>query len=459
MNRKAFLRASIGALATSAFLNKTALAASTGQSKAGSSPSSASLSSLPSGTWELIGGAGRNESWSTEARHDRARALAEFQGKLYVGIGTGEPEVWRFDGRRWVQVGGRSIMGSWPTQADLTRQMPRGSRPPWVNVLLPDPQGRHLYAGVKQTLGGQAQLWRFDGSTWEWIGGMGGQGDWNGPDYSHVYTLAWHQGNLCVGLQGHLPPGMNVQDSRTRNGTPDAQYNKGEIYSFDGTRWRKLAGIEDFPPFTHWIYKLVSFEGRLHASIVRHGAQTRFTGEVWRLNGERWERIGGEGVNASWRIPTTHIVTSMIVYKGKLFIGYNCQECPPNVNRFGNVWTWDGLRWEQLQLPVACQDPSLPAEQGSFNELLVFQGRLVVGGGHGVNAGKLAVWELADDGSQWRCLGEPGMERFVRPRDADLWRKDHYVYSMATFQDALIMGARGPAGSAHVWHYKPSASI
>lgn len=456
MNRKTFLQASIGALVADSFANKAVLAASTRNAKTGSSPFSGSLPPPSSETWELIGGAGRNGSWPVEARHDRARALAEFQGKLYAGIGTGDPEVWRFDGRRWEQVGGRKIKGSWPTQAAPMERMPRGSRPPWVNVLLPDPEGLYLYAGVKQTLdGGHAQLWRFDGSEWELIGGMGEPGDWNGPDYSHVYTLAWHQGNLCVGLQGHLPPGNSVQDSRTRDGTPDAQYNKGEIYSFDGKRWRKLAGIEHFHPFTHWIYKLVSWDDYLYASIVRHGAETRFTGEVWRLKGEHWEQVGGDGMNASWRIATTHIVTSMMAHKGKLFIGYNCQECPPLESRFGNVWTWDGMRWEQLQLPVACQSPSLAAEQGSFNELLVFEGRLIVGGGHGVNDGKLAVWELADDGRRWRCLGEPAMDRFARPADADLWRKDHYVYSMTTFQDALIMGARGPSGTAHVWRYKP----
>ena len=123
--------------------------------------------------------------------------------------------------------------------------------------------------------------------------------------------------------------------------------------------------------------------------------------------------------------------------------------------RFGNVWSWDGERWEQLRLPVEGSTPSLAVEQGSFNDLLVFQGRLIVGGGHGVNEGKLAVWELAEDQSHWRCLGAPAMERFARPADADLWRKEHYVYSLTTFRDSLIMGTRGPTGSAHVWRYAP----
>lgn len=453
MNRKDFLRASLGAFFTAPFLSRAALA-----------PAGANAQPVPalpgpparSGTWELIGGAGRNESWSAQDGHNRVRALTTFRGQLYAGIGTGDAEVWRFDGQRWELVGGRELMGSWPSQRNAPRQPNGGSRPPWVNVLLADPEHRYLYAGVKQILGDKhAQLWRFDGSKWELIGGSGEPGDWNGPDFSHVYTLEWHQGKLYAGLQGHLPPGNNVSDSRKKEGTPDAQYNKGEIYSFDGRRWECVANRESFPSFTHWIYKLVSFNGHLYASIVRHGLGTRFTGEVWRLKNNRWELVGGDGVNGSWRIETTHIVTSMLVYEGKLFVGYNCQECVPMDDRFGNVWSWDGERWEQLLLPVECQPPSLASEQGSFNDLLVFQGRLIVGGGHGINEGKLAVWELADDHLHWRCLGAPAGERFTQSVDAELWRKEHYVYSLTTFGDALIMGARGPIGSAHVWRYIP----
>lgn len=452
MNRKDFLRTSLGVFVTAPFLGRISLA---GGADVPLAPAPERPSAGPR-TWELIGGVGRNESWAVQDGHNRVRALATFRGELYAGIGTGDAEVWRFNGQRWERVGGHRAMGSWPSQKDRSRDLDRGSRPPWVNVLLADPEHRYLYAGVKQTLGGKhAQLWRFDGSKWELIGGTGKSGDWNGPDFSHVYTLEWHQGKLCVGLQGHLPPGNSVHDSRNKEGRSNAQYNNGEIYRFDGDRWECIANIENFPPFTHWIYKLTSFNGHLYASIVRHGLGTRFTGEVWRLKDNRWEQIGGDGVNGSWRIGTTHIVTSMLVYEGKLFIGYNCQECAPLDGHIGNIWCWDGKTWEQLQLPVECQTPSLAAEQGSFNDLLVFQGRLIVGGGHGVNDGKLAVWELADDRRNWRCLGAPATDRFIQPADADLWRMDHYVYSLTTFRDALIMGARGPAGSAHVWRYTP----
>ena len=453
MNRKNFLRTSLGALVTAPFLSRAALP------PAGANTPFAPAFEIPSarpGTWELIGGAGRNESWSAQDGHNRVRALATFRGRLYAGIGTGDPEVWRFNGQRWDLVGGKKLMGSWASQKNASRGSSQESRPPWVNVLLADPEHRYLYAGVRQTLSdNHAQLWRFDGSKWELIGGTGKRGDWSGPDFNNVYTLEWHHGKLLVGLQGYLLPGKSVHESREKERRPNAQYDKGEIYSFDGKRWECVANRESFRPHTHWIYKLVSFNGHLYAAIVRR-LGTRWTGEVWCLKANRWEHVGGDGINGSWRIEAAHIVTSMLVYDGKLFIGYNCQECPQMDSRFGNVWSWDGETWEQLILPVECPTPSLAAEQGSFNDLLVFQGRLIVGGGH-VNDGKLAVWELAADRRHWRCLGAPAVERFIQPADVDLWRKEHYVYSFTTFRDALIMGARGPEGSAHVWRYIPKS--
>src|SRR5688500_4635735 len=97
MNRKDFLRASLGALVTAPFLSRAALAAAEADASFAPALENPSASSR---TWELIGGAGRNESWSVQDGHNRARALTTFRGQLYAGIGTGDAEVWRFSGQR-----------------------------------------------------------------------------------------------------------------------------------------------------------------------------------------------------------------------------------------------------------------------------------------------------------------------------------------------------------------------
>ena len=65
------------------------------------------------GAWELIGGHGRNGGWSDARGQNRVRALAEYRGALYAGLGAADPEVWKLEEGRWMQVGGGGILGSW----------------------------------------------------------------------------------------------------------------------------------------------------------------------------------------------------------------------------------------------------------------------------------------------------------------------------------------------------------
>ena len=67
----------------------------------------------------------------------------------------------------------------------------------WVNCLLVDEEDRFLYAGVKVG----AQLWRFDGEGWEQVGGLGRDSDWLAEDQDNVYSMAWHDGGLMVGIR------------------------------------------------------------------------------------------------------------------------------------------------------------------------------------------------------------------------------------------------------------------
>lgn len=65
-------------------------------------------------TWTKIGGDDVNSGW-TSGTYERIRALAGFNGKLYAGTGNGtnEGEVWIWDGTNWEQTGGDSLNSSW----------------------------------------------------------------------------------------------------------------------------------------------------------------------------------------------------------------------------------------------------------------------------------------------------------------------------------------------------------
>ena len=402
------------------------------------------------GAWELIGGHDRNGGWSDARGQNRVRALAEYRGALYAGLGAEDSEVWKLEEGRWMQVGGGGILGSWkgrPESGDPAESA-------WVNSLLADPQGDTLYAGLKQAEEG-AQLWRFDGKRWMQMGGTGKSeyGDWDSRIYDNVYTLLWHDGMLWAGLLGKLPSSWS--------GAYYEGFSNGEIYRFDSSCWERISGDGirygwDREHGTTWIYKLSVFRGELHAAIGRHGVGgRRWTGEVWRLaGGQRWEHLGGEGARGSWQLPTTNLVTSMFVFADRLFIGYNCQARPQPEERVGNVWYWDGEGWYELALPFFEANPSLAGEQRSFNEFAVYRGWLVAGGGRADPSGHLAVWALDTGKGGWRCIGAPSEDDMVRPEEAEVWRRNQYVYSMVVYRGDLIVGFRGEDCTGHVWRFR-----
>jgi hypothetical protein len=402
------------------------------------------------GNWELIGGYGRNGGWNDARGHNRVRALALYKDALYAGLGAADAEVWKLEDGRWMQVGGGRILESWEGRLeslDSAEQV-------WVNSLLVDPEGDHLYAGLEQAEGG-AQLWRFDGERWAQIGGTGDNetGDWDSWAYKNVYTLVWHDGALYAGLQGKLP-GSTSQDYREG-------FSNGEIYRFDGTSWERVSGDGirggwDRDHGTTWIYKLIVFRGELHAAIGLHGVRDlRWTGEVWRLSGgERWEHLGGEGARGSWDLPSTNLVTSMTIFHDKLFIGYNCQACSQPDGRVGNVWCWDGESWHDLALPFFGTEPSLAEEQRSSNDFAVYRGWLVAGGGRAEPSGHLAVWALDINKGGWRCIGASAMMAELQPADAAIWQRNQYVYSMTVYRGDLIVGFRGDDNTGHVWRFR-----
>lgn len=410
------------------------------------------------GAWELIGGHGRNGGWSDTRAQNRVRALAEYRGVLYAGLGAADSEVWKLDEGRWMQVGGGGILGSWKGRSETFYSADDVSSPnftaAWVNSLLADPEGDMLYAGLKQAEGG-AQLWCFNGKRWIQIGGTGKSkyGDWDSRIYDNVYTLLWHNDALYAGLLGKIPPSSSKAYQEG--------FSNGEIFKFNGSSWERISGDGilggwDRGHGTSWIYKLIVFRGEIHAAIGRHGVgEKRWTGEVWRLaGGKQWERIGGEGVRGSWKLPTTNMVTSMIVFRDRLFIGYNCQAYPQQEERVGNVWCWDGEDWCELALPFFGTEASLAREQRSFNDFAVYRDWLVVGGGRAGPSGYLAVWVFDAGKGGWSCIGAPRVDDMTRPEEAKVWRRNQYVYSMIVHRGDLIVGFRGDENTGHVWRFR-----
>ncbi|HJM04467.1 MAG TPA: LamG-like jellyroll fold domain-containing protein [Candidatus Saccharimonadaceae bacterium] len=135
-------------------------------------------------SWTKVGGDGFNDSWN--GTYEEVYTLRIYDGKLYAGLGngSGHAEVWSYDGISWVLVGGDDVNGSWP---DGTYERIRSMAV----------YNGKLHIGLGDSTG-DGEVWRWDNSSWEKIGGNGLNSGWTGT-IEYVTTMIDYRGKLYVG--------------------------------------------------------------------------------------------------------------------------------------------------------------------------------------------------------------------------------------------------------------------
>ncbi len=108
------------------------------------------LANNSANSWTKAGGDDTNGSWDTNGKRS-VNAYAKMGSDIYAGIGvdTGDAEVWKWDGTNWSQIGGgaNGINGSWA-----------GNTYEGVYALATD--GSHIYAGLGNGTGdGEVWEW------------------------------------------------------------------------------------------------------------------------------------------------------------------------------------------------------------------------------------------------------------------------------------------------------------
>ncbi|NCU38279.1 hypothetical protein EOL96_04465 [Candidatus Saccharibacteria bacterium] len=316
-------------------------------------------------SWSKIGGDSLNGSWPTST-YEQVTAFAYDGSNLYAGLGTGngDGEVWRYDGTSWAKIGGDALNNSWITNwgDSVNSLLWDGSQllsgtydtagSGWVYawdgttwdviggdyvnkswgfygysaVQVLQTYGEHLYAGMGNTTG-SATVWQYDGSAWGIVGGQGINNSWVPNTYEYIVSMASYKGKLYVGL----------------GSTASATVNDGEVWSWDGTTWAKVAGggLNDSWPFSasHYgeVNSLAADNDYLYAGLGNGSTD----GEVWRYDGTTWIKIGGDSINSGW---TTYVenVYAMGFFNGNLFAGLGRGAGD------GEVWEWDGTVWAKM---------------------------------------------------------------------------------------------------------------
>ena len=409
-------------------------------------------------SWTKIGGDGVSGSWNTN--YEVVHSLKYFGGNLYAGLGNsaGDGEVWRWNGSSWTMIGGDTINGSW---ANSTYEDVRSLG--W--------DGTNLYAGLG-TGNGDGELWRYDGTQWDKIGGDGASGSWSTNQGDAIMSLLFDGGKLYTGVYDAGGDGL-VYTWDTSNSTWDmiggglvnkswgfyglnsTQVMQAQggylyagmggavgaalVYQYDGSNWTLVGGQGingSWAPYTYeYVFSMASYKGDLYVGL---GVSAN-DAEVWKWDGSTWTKIGGDSVNSGWTANFEE-VDSLAADDTYLYAGLG------NTGGDGEVWRWDGTSWTRIGGDNINSGWNTYAE--NVYSLAFYRGELFAGIGRSTSDAELWKW----NGSAWSKIGGDGV--------SGSWGASpdqESIQSLIAYNDKLIVGLGDTAGDADVWQYDGSS--
>jgi hypothetical protein len=356
---------------------------------------------LSSGTWTRLGGGYVNKSWGFYGLQSVESSMT-FEGKLYIGTGVsvvGNAQVWEYDDESWNIIGGQGVNGSWAPDT-------------YENVFTLQSFEGDLYAGLGTTAN-DAEVWRYNGTTWTQVGGDSLNGGWT-TNFEGVYSLTPYNGDLYAGL--------------------GASANDAEVWRWDNTSWTKVGGDSLNSGWTtnyEIVYSLTVYDGLLYAGL---GTSTG-DAEVWRYDGTSWTKVGGDGVASSWNTSYEEVY-AMRNYNGKLVAGLG------SGTGDAEMWQYDGTSWTQF----GGDDVNSSWPDGTnerVRSMAIYNGELFVGLGD--TAGDSEVWKW--NGSNWTKIGGNSL-------NSGWTNVVEYVSTLIDYRGKLYAGTGLSANAdAAVWSY------
>lgn len=355
-------------------------------------------------SWTKIGGDGLNSGFTNT--HTNVQTLSYSNGTLYAGLSgtTTNAESWSWNGTTWTRIGGGYINHSW---GYFNLQ----------NIESMTVYGEYLYAGTGNTVAGNAQVWRYDGSTWEIVGGQGVNNSWAPGTYEDVLTLVAEGGKLYAGL------GTTASDA--------------EVWEYNGTTWTKIGGDglnSSWAAGFEEVYSLANLNGDLYAGIGNSASDA----EVWKWNGTSWSKIGGDAINSGWGANYER-VSALTVYGGNLYAGLG------NSANDAEVWKWNGTAWSKVGGDGVTGSWNASLDQ--IESMQIYNDKLYAGLGN--TTADAEIWEY--NGSTWTKIGGDDVN--------GSWLDGQYeqVRSMTTYNGKFYAALGNTAGDGEVWEYSSGA--
>lgn len=352
--------------------------------------------------WTRMGGNYINESWGFYNLQS-VESMEVFESKLYAGTGytaAGNALVWEYDGSTWTVIGGQGINSSWAAAT-------------YEAVFSLQSYGGDLYAGLGSTAN-DAEVWRYDGSTWTQVGGDSLNSGWT-TNYEQVLSMSSSGGYLYAGLANSA--------------------NDAEVWRWNGTVWGKIGGDSTNSGWTtnfETVNSLASYGSTLYAGLGASATDA----EVWSWNGSAWSKLGGDGANSSWNTSYEQ-VEALAVRNGELYAGLGTTAGD------AEVWVYNGTSWTQ----IGGDDLNSSWISGTYERvrsLVVYNGDVFAA--LGTTAGESEVWKY--DGTSWAQVGGDAIN--------SSWdiNTSESVHTLAVYKGKLYAGLGETANvDPAIWSY------
>lgn len=396
-------------------------------------------------SWGQIAGDGNNispQSWG--ATHTQVNTMLLDGTTLYTGVSSTSrsSEVWRCDTAGtcsntvgWTPVGGSYVNHSWEVVGLGAAQEIAGG------------DGK-IYAGLGTAQAGNALVWEYDTATSNWtlIGGQGLNDSWSMNTFESVDSLLYYKGVLFAGL------GRTAGD--------------GEVWSWNGTTWTKIAGDTVNGSWANSTYEnvasLLVYRDKLYAGL---GNAQNGDAEVWRCTGcetgtVSWTKVAGDGINSGWAAGTFREVPVMVQTHDMLYVGLaggtagdaEVWRCTSSCDGASPVWTrvggdginsgWANTTYERV------------------DSMAVYDGKIVVG--LGSTAGDAEIWQCDDceSGSpNWGGARIGGDDSSGTSGSTYGWADTTYeqVLDLVTYNGYLYAGLGITAGESELWRFDSSS--
>ncbi len=357
-----------------------------------------------SSSWTQIGGDGLNSGWGASA-YETVASLSSNGTFLYAGLGTSTTDA---EVWRWNGTSWTQIGGDGLNSSWNTNYETVES----LQII-----GSTLYAGLG-TGASDAEVWRWNGTSWTQIGGDGLNSSWNNAIFTQVLDLANDGTNLYASLG---------------SGT-----NSAYVYKYNGSTWTLMAGGGSTWTTTYSKSLLFANSTLYVGNSNTSGSPANIGSSVWQFKDNAWTTIGGHYLNNSWGGYLISSVSSSITHNGKMYVGVLGGDSNALVYEYdGTSATLIGGNSIRSSWPIW--------NYTGVTAMASFRGELYVGLSGGSTDGE--VWKY--NGSTWTQVGGDSLN--------SSWSENSVVGDMTVWNDSLYIVTQGAVGYSQVWQWNGTA--